>query len=128
MGVYNSKNYYKDGTYYLFAFNSNTWMISGSLGSTSGGDWYVNSTANTPPSTSSWNAQNGVSGTLTTSSGAGSNLTVDNAGDMTDRWSSDRTGFRQQLVCRKRRDWNHVSWNQPRRAGQRRLRRKSNRD
>ena len=81
MGTYDGKNYYESAAGYIW-WSGAYWFIAPSLGVQTN-DFYYTSSNPVPPSLSSgWSAQNGASGSLTTSAGSGTYFTADYNGNI----------------------------------------------
>jgi YVTN family beta-propeller protein len=86
MGQYNyaslcTKNYYSNGTYYMYSICSG-WVISTALGDWSGGGYTVSSSASTPPLTGPWSNLAPYTGTVITSAGSAPLVVIDTAGNL----------------------------------------------
>jgi|GEM_PF-4124144 len=84
VGVYNRHKYYQlSGVGYVWWNTSGWWEISASLGVATSDFYSFDTNRDIYPPFGSWIGRNGASGTLTTSAGTDSHLSVDGSGNLT---------------------------------------------
>jgi hypothetical protein len=85
VGQYGGHNEYQRGTdnWYIWYWGTYQWELSTSPGTTTGNNWINYASPNSPPIAGGWAPAGTASGTLNTTAGIASQLTVDGSGDIT---------------------------------------------